>query len=49
MSVYHSEIVSNLEINKGSILLLFNAVDIEILRSWRIGKKVKPQARLELV
>ena len=32
--------VSNHEINKGSILLLFNDADTEIVRSWRIGRTI---------
>ena len=39
MPIISSDIVSNIEINKGSILLLFSDADTKIVRSWRHSKK----------
>ncbi|HMI40496.1 MAG TPA: hypothetical protein VK485_04625 [Sphingomicrobium sp.] len=39
MSAHPKKIACNIEINEGSILLLFNDIDAEIVRSWRNGKK----------
>jgi calcineurin-like phosphoesterase family protein len=40
------KIIGNIEINKGSILLLFNEHDAEIVRNWRII--VKPDDIIDL-
>ena len=40
MSEYPPKAASNFKINEGSILLLFDDVDIEIVRSWRAARKV---------
>jgi hypothetical protein len=39
MSVHSRKIACNIEINKGSILLLFSDEDAEIVRNWRITPK----------
>lgn len=46
MSEYPIKSASNIKINKGSILLLFNDDDREILRSWSPGREIE---RLELL
>lgn len=33
---------SNREVNEGSILLVFNDVDTDIIRSWRIARTMDP-------
>ena len=39
MSIQPKKIACNIEINKGSILLLFNEEDAEIVRNWQNAKK----------
>jgi hypothetical protein len=39
MAVHPRKIACNIEINKGSILLLFNDEDAEIVRNWQNAKK----------
>jgi len=39
MSAYPRKIACNIEINEGSILLLFDDIDAEIVRNWRNAKK----------
>lgn len=39
MSANPRKIACNIEINKGSILLLFNEVDAEIVRNWKNAVK----------
>jgi hypothetical protein len=39
MSAHPRKIACNIEINKGSILLLFNEEDAEIVRNWQKAPK----------
>jgi hypothetical protein len=39
MSNKSEEIMSNIDINKGSILLLFGEDDAKITRNWQLSKK----------
>lgn len=39
MSSHPRKIACNIEINKGSILLLFSEEDAEIVRNWRVTPK----------
>jgi len=39
MSAHPRKIACNIEINKGSILLLFNEEDAEIVRNWKNAVK----------
>ncbi len=41
MSENPGKSASNLAVNQGSILLLFDDVDSEIVRSWRVGRKLE--------
>lgn len=43
MFVYPKKAASNLQINQGSVLLLFNDIDTEIVRSWRVARQVSCQ------
>jgi hypothetical protein len=40
MSAHPRKIACNIEINKGSILLLFSEEDAEIVRNWRNAPKL---------
>jgi hypothetical protein len=46
MSDHPRKIAFNIEINKGSILLLFSEEDAEIVRKWRITPKSSDEGEI---
>lgn len=39
MSAHPKRLATNAEVNQGSILLLFNDIDAEVVRSWRFTRR----------